>query len=70
MFKFMPNAPLPGFRVGRPDDDELGFNVANDGSTPPVLPGAPDVPTVDDNYPYPFSATSPSSRPSISTAPS
>src|ERR1700681_778647 len=52
MFKFMPNAPLPGFRVGRPDDDELGFNVANDGSTPPVLPGAPDVSTVDDNYPF------------------
>jgi hypothetical protein len=59
MFKFIPNATLPGFRVGRPDDDELGFNVANDGATPPVLPGAPDVPTVDDNYPYPFSATSP-----------
>ena len=59
MFKFIPNASLPGFRVGRPDDGELGFNVANDGSTPPVLPGVPDVPAVDDNYPYPFSATSP-----------
>jgi hypothetical protein len=57
MFKFLPNAPLPGFRVGRPDDGELGFNVANDGSTPPVLPGVPDVPTVDDTYP--FGATSP-----------
>ncbi|HEV7543182.1 MAG TPA: hypothetical protein VGO42_01450, partial [Reyranella sp.] len=57
MFKFIPNTAVPGFRVGRPDDDELGFNVADDGSTPPVLPGAPDVPTVDDNYP--FGATSP-----------
>jgi hypothetical protein len=56
MFKFRPTA-LPGFRVGLPDDDKLGFNVANDGSTPPVLPDAPDVPTVDDNYP--FGATSP-----------
>jgi hypothetical protein len=56
MFKFLPNTAVPGFRIGRPDD-ELGFNVANDGSTPPVLPGAPDVPTVDDNYP--FGATSP-----------
>jgi hypothetical protein len=57
MFKFIPNTGVPGFRVGLPDDDKLGFNVANDGSTPPVLPGAPDVPTVDDNYP--FGATSP-----------
>ena len=57
MFKFIPNTAVPGFRVGRPDDDELGFNVADDDSTPPVLPGAPDVPTVDDNYP--FGATSP-----------
>ena len=57
MFKFIPNAPLPGFRVGRPDDDELGLNVANDGATPSVLPGVPDVPAVDDNYP--FGATSP-----------
>ena len=57
MFKFIPNTAVPGFRVGRPDDDELGFNVADDGSTPPVLPGASDVPTVDDNYP--FGATSP-----------
>jgi hypothetical protein len=56
MFKFRPNTAVPGFRVGLPDDDQLGFNVANDGSTPPVLPGAPDVPTVDDNYP--FGATS------------
>jgi hypothetical protein len=55
MFKFRPTA-LPGFRVGLPDDDQLGFNVANDGSTPAVVPGAP-VPTVDDNYP--FGATSP-----------
>src|SRR4030088_2348846 len=52
MFKFIPNTAVPGFRVGRPDDDEFGFNVANDGSTPPVLPGAPDVPTVGDNYPF------------------
>ena len=57
MFKLIPNTAVPGFRVGRPDDDELGFNVADDGSTPPVLRGAPDVPTVDDNYP--FGATSP-----------
>jgi hypothetical protein len=57
MFKFIPNTAVHGFRVGRPGDDELGFNVADDGSTPPVLPGAPDVPTVDDNYP--FGATSP-----------
>jgi hypothetical protein len=57
MFKLIPNTAVPGFRVGRPDDDELGFNVADDGSTPPVLPGASDVPTVDDNYP--FGATSP-----------
>src|SRR5258708_28077415 len=57
MFKFIPNTAVPGFRVGRPDDDELGFNVADDGPTPTVLPGAPDVPTVDDNYP--FVATSP-----------
>jgi hypothetical protein len=56
MFKLIPNTAVPGFRVGRLDDDELGFNVADDGSTPPVLPGAPDVPTVDDNYP--FGATS------------
>jgi len=52
MFKFIPNTGVPGFRVGLPDDDELGFNVANDDSTPPVLPGARDVPTVDDNYPF------------------
>src|SRR5260370_9716868 len=52
MFKFNPNRAVPGFRVGLPDDDELGFNVANDGSTPPVLPGAPGVPAVDDNYPF------------------
>src|SRR5713226_3762024 len=57
MFKFNPNSAVPGFRVGLSDDDELGFNVANDGSTPPVLPGAPDVPAVDDYYP--FGATSP-----------
>src|SRR5216683_6780519 len=56
MFKFVPNTGVPGFRVGLPDD-ELGFNVANDGSTPPVLPGVPQVPTVDDNYP--FGTTSP-----------
>jgi hypothetical protein len=56
MFKFRPTA-LPGFRVGLPEDDQLGFNVANDGSTPSVLPGVADVPTVDDNYP--FGATSP-----------
>ena len=59
MFKFIPNTAVPGFRVGRPDDDELGFNVADDGSTPPVLPGASDVPTVGDDYP--FGATSPGS---------
>jgi hypothetical protein len=58
MFKFLPPTTLPGFRVGLPEDDELAFNVANDGSTPPV-PGAPDVPTVDDSYP--FGATSPGS---------
>jgi hypothetical protein len=52
MFKFIPNTGVPGFRVGLPDDDPLGFNVANDDSTPLVLPGAPDVPTVDDNYPF------------------
>ncbi|HTG20861.1 MAG TPA: hypothetical protein VK681_12515 [Reyranella sp.] len=57
MFKFIPTTAVPGFRVGRPDDDELGFNVADDGSTPPVLRGAPDVPAVDDNYP--FGTTSP-----------
>jgi hypothetical protein len=57
MFKFIPNTALPGFRVGLPDDDQLGFNVTDDGSTPPVLPGASDVPTVDDNYP--FGATPP-----------
>jgi hypothetical protein len=51
MFNIRPTA-LPGFRVGLPDEDELGFNVANDGLTPPVLPGAPDVPPVDDNYPF------------------
>src|SRR5713101_5139445 len=56
MFKFVPNTGVPGFRVGLPDD-ELGFNVANDGSTPPVLPGVPQVPTVNDNYP--FGTTSP-----------
>ena len=27
MFKFILNTAVPGFRVGRPDDDELGFNV-------------------------------------------
>jgi hypothetical protein len=52
MFKFNPNTGVPGFRVGLPDDDKLGFNVANDGSTPPVLPGARDAPAVDDNYPF------------------
>lgn len=52
MFKFNPHTAVPGFRVGLPDDDKLGFNVANDGSTPPVVPGASDVPTVDDNYPF------------------
>src|SRR5258707_14505790 len=57
MFKFIPTPAVPGFRVGRPDDDELGFTVADDGSTPPVLPGASDVPPVDDTYP--FGATSP-----------
>jgi hypothetical protein len=57
MFKFIPNTGVPGFRVGLPDDDKLGFNVANDGSTPPVVPGAPHVSTVDDNYP--FGVTSP-----------
>jgi hypothetical protein len=57
MLKFIPNTGVPGFRVGLPQDDALGFNVASDGSTPPVVPGAPDVPTVDDNYP--FGATSP-----------
>jgi|HubBroStandDraft_6_1064221.scaffolds.fasta_scaffold23682_4 hypothetical protein len=57
MFNFRPNTAVPGFRVGLPDDDQPGFNVADDGSTPSVLPGAPDVPTVDDNYP--FGATSP-----------
>ena len=41
MFKLIPKTAVPGFRVGRPDDDELGFNVADDGSTPPVLRGAP-----------------------------
>jgi hypothetical protein len=55
MFNFRPTA-LPGLRIGLPEDDALGFNVANDGSTPPVLPGAPDVPAVDDDYP--FGATS------------
>ncbi|MGZ5904877.1 MAG: hypothetical protein ACXWKQ_05980 [Reyranella sp.] len=57
MFRFIPNTAVPGFRVGRPDDGKLGFNVANDGSTPPVLPDVPDVPAVGDNYP--FGATSP-----------
>ncbi len=56
MFKFRPTA-LPGFRVGLPEDDQLGFNVANDGSTLPVVPDAPDVSTVDGNYP--FAETSP-----------
>src|SRR6266567_391098 len=56
MFKFRPTA-LPGFRVGLPEDDQLGFNVANDGSTLPVVPDAPDVSAVDGNYP--FAATSP-----------
>ena len=67
MFKFLPNARLPGFRVGRPDDGELGFNVANDGSTPPVLPGVPDVPAVDDTYP--FGATSPRLHGTAGTGP-
>lgn len=57
MFRFIPNTAVPGFRIGRPDDEEFGFNVVDDGSPPPVLPGASDVPTVDDNYP--FGATSP-----------
>ena len=52
MFKFLPTPALPGFRVGLADDDTPGFNVPTDGSTPPVLPDAPDVPTVDDNYPF------------------
>src|SRR5713101_8941479 len=53
MFNFRPpNTRPPGFRVGLPDDEELGFNVEDNGTAPPVLPGAPDVPTVDDNYPY------------------
>jgi hypothetical protein len=47
MFNFRPNTAVPGFRVGLPDDDQPGFNVADDGSTPPVLPGAPVVPTID-----------------------
>jgi hypothetical protein len=55
MFNFRPTG-LPGFRVGLPEDDEPGFNVPNDGSTPPVLTGVPDVPAFDDNYP--FGATS------------
>ncbi len=53
MFNFRPpNTRPPGFRVGLPDDEELGFNVEGDGAAPPVLPGPPDVPTIDDNYPY------------------
>jgi hypothetical protein len=52
MFKFLPTPTLPGFRVGLVDDDTPGFNVPTDGSRPPVLPDAPDVPTVDDNYPF------------------
>src|SRR6266849_218895 len=53
MFNFRPpNTRPPGFRVGLPDDEELGFNVEGDGSAPPVLPGPPNVPTVDDNYPF------------------
>jgi hypothetical protein len=52
MFKFLPATALPGFRVGLPDGDELGFSVPTDGSTPSVLPGAADAPTVDDNYPF------------------
>jgi len=53
MFNFRPpNTRPPGFRVGLPDDEELGFNVEGDGSAPPALPGPPDVPTVDGNYPY------------------
>ena len=52
MFKFLPTPSLPGFRVGLADDDTPGFNVASDGSTPPVLLDAPDVPAVDDNYPF------------------
>ena len=57
MFKFLPTPALPGFRVGLADDDTPGFNVASDGSTQPVLLDAPDVPAVDDGYP--FRATSP-----------
>ena len=64
MFNFRPTT-LPGFRVGPLEDDEPGFNVPNDGSTPPVLPGAPAVPTVVDNYP--FGATSFSFRAPQST---
>jgi hypothetical protein len=53
MFNFRPpNTRLPGFRVGLPDDEELGFNVEDNGSVPPVLPAVPDVATVDENYPY------------------
>ena len=52
MFKFLPTPALPGFRVGLADDDTPGFNVASDGSTQPVLPDAPDVPAVDDSYPF------------------
>ena len=54
MFKVVSDNAVPGFRVGLPEDDQPGFNVANDGSAPPVVP---DVPTVDDNYP--FGTTSP-----------
>ena len=52
MFKFLPTPALPGFRVGLADDDTPGFNVASDGSTQPVLLDAPDIPAVDDGYPF------------------
>ena len=57
MFNLPRNFGVPGFRVGLPAEDEFGFNVATDGSTPPLLPGIPDVPAIDDNYP--FGPTSP-----------
>jgi hypothetical protein len=56
MFKFLSTTALPGFRVGLTDGDGPGFNLPDDGSTPSVLPGAADAPTVDDSYP--FGATS------------
>ena len=52
MFNFRANLRPPGFRVGLPDDDEPGFKVPGDGSALAGLPGAPDVPTFDDNYPW------------------